>query len=145
MSLPLKEGIIRHCELRLPREENSIKARADLLEPVDRELIMSVMVLGQSVRTVARMTRISPSTLRRRVRRLLSRISSPEFIATARSLHMLNDTQSAVARYHILQGKTMRVTARIMGMPYYKVRKSLAEVVGIAKGMRNISRIYPTS
>ena len=144
MTLPLNESIARHKRLRDLRNDDLLRARCELLAPEDRDLIKAVIIHGQSVEMIARIGHISGSALRKRVRKLLKRIYSDEFIDTARILPLLNPVQSAVAKAHILQGNSIRCIANQMGLSYHTVRKTLTQVRAIIAGLKNLKKNYPS-
>ena len=144
MVLPLNDSIARQKQLRTLRNDDIIAARADLLAPEDRDLIKAVVINGQSAEMIARIAGVRGSTLRKRVRKLLKRINSPDFIDTARILPLLNPTQLAVAKAHILQGKSIRAVASETNLSYHTVRKTLTQVRAIAAGVKNLKKNYPS-
>ncbi|MDY7011735.1 MAG: hypothetical protein SVV80_13440, partial [Planctomycetota bacterium] len=101
----------------------------------DRNLLRAVLIYNQPTKVVAEINRTSPSSVRYRVRKLIERISSPQFVGAARGLMFFNEEQAAVARYYILQGKSLRDTVATTGLPYHSVRKALSEVNGIIDGL----------
>lgn len=113
-----------------------IEARTELLDPEDKNLLRAVLIYNQPTKVVAEINRTRPSSVRYRVRRLIERIGSPQFVGTARSLGLFNAEQTAVARCHILQGKTLQATVATTGLPYHTVRRVLCEINGIIDGLR---------
>jgi len=112
-----------------------IEARTELLDPADRNLLRAVLIYNQPTKVVAEVNRSSPSSVRYRVRRLIARIGSPQFVGAARSLKFFNAEQTAVARCHILQGKSFQDTVATTGLPYHAVRRVLCEVNAIINGL----------
>jgi len=79
------------------------------------------------------------------VRKLIGRIGSPQFIGAARGLRLFNAEQTAVARCHILQGKTLQATVATTGLQYHTVRRVLSEVNGIIDGLTKSREKSPSS
>ncbi len=144
MPLTLKEAYARTRRLRFLRNDEIIEARAALLTPADRDLVRATIIFGQPTSMIAKLGRISPTAVRRRVRSLVKRLGSQQFISAARCMHLLSDAQAAVAKHHLLEGKSLRATARATGMPYHEVRMRLTEIKGIIKGMKNLKENYPS-
>jgi transposase InsO family protein len=126
MPLTLKEHIARIASL-LPQEP-LLWQRAGLLEEIDRELLKSVLLDGLPVSRVSRLMGQPAVLLRRRVRRLLNRLQSPEFLAAARSLPHLDGRQGGLARMILCQGLSLRQAARILHISYFEARTKLMEV-----------------
>ena len=125
-------------------DESVIEARAGLLKPGDRDLLLAALIYNQPAKVIAGLCHISPVTVRRRVWKLVARLGSAEFVDTARSLHLFNPEQEAVARLHIFQGKSLRVIARETSLPYHAIRRLLTEVAWIVEGIRSLKENYPS-
>ena len=121
-----------------------IEARTALLDPEDRNLLRAVLIYNQPTKVIAQINRTSPAAVRHRVRRLIARISSPQFVGAARSLGLFNAEQAAVARCHILQAKSLQATVAATSLPYHTIRRLLTEVAGIIEGVRNLKENYPS-
>lgn len=148
MPLTLKENFFRSTGNRRDKsgflsDQSIIEARTDLLEPDDRNLLRAVLIYNQPTKVVAQVNRTSPSVIRHRIRRLIARISSPQFVSVARSLHLLNDEQFAVVKYHILRGMSFHATAEATSLRYHTIRRVLAEVDGIVAGLVKAEEKYP--
>ena len=149
MPLTLKEGILLfYRDLRdasgFLGDESVVEARAGLLGPEERGLLLAALIYNQPTKVIAELCHIRPATVRRRVWKLIVRIGSAEFVDTARSLHLLNPEQEAVARLHIFQGKSLRAIARETSLPYHSVQRLLAEVAGIVEGVRSLKENHPS-
>jgi DNA-directed RNA polymerase specialized sigma24 family protein len=126
--LTLKDHIARG--MRPEPDEQILLARSALLPPRDQDLVLAVWLHGQPVRMLAGMSRSSPAAIRRRVRLLVRRLHSRDFVAVARLLRRLNPQQVAVARAHFLHGLSQRATARTTNLTYHRTRCLIKEVRG---------------
>ncbi len=149
MPLTLKETCLVSAEnnrdkLGFLNDHAVIKARTELLDPADRNLLRAVLIYNQPAKVVAEINRIRPSAVRYRVRKLIARISSPQFVCAARSMGLFNAEQAHVARCHILQGKSLQATVATTGLPYHTIRRLLTEIAGIIEGVRNLKENYPS-
>ncbi len=117
-----------------------LEARTELLDPADRNLLRAVLIYDQPTNVVAEVNRSNLQTVRYRVRRLIARIGSPQFVGAARSLKFFNAEQTAVARCHILQGKSFQDTVAATGLPYHTVRRVLAEINVIIDGSAKLRK-----
>ena len=148
MPLTLKETVLRSTGNRRDKsgflsEQSVVEARTDLLDPDDRNLLRAVLIYNQPTKMVAQINQASPSVIRHRIRRLIARISSPQFVSVARSLHLLNDEQFTVVKYHILRGMSLQATVEATSLRYHAIRRVLAEVDGIVAGLVKAEEKYP--
>lgn len=125
MPLTLREHIAK-VAIPLP-QETLLLQRAVLLRLVDRELLKSVVFSGLSVSQVSRLTGQPAVVLRRRVRRLIKHLQSPQFLAAARSLPHLDDRQERLARMVLCQGLSLRQAALALHISYFDARIQLME------------------
>ena len=148
MPLTLRENSLRSTGNRRDKsgflsDQSVVEARTDLLDPDDRNLLRAVLIYNQPTKVVAQINRTTLPVIRHRIRRLIARISSQQFVSVARSLHLLNDEQSTVVKYHILQGKSLQATVDATSLQYHTIRRVLAEVDGIVAGLVKAEEKYP--
>jgi len=143
MALSLRESICQAT--RLPRCDDVILGRAELLLPRERLLVEAIVVRGQPVKTVAWMMGVSPRTIRRRVRRLCERMTSPAFLDAARSLHYLQPDDAKLARLHFCGGMSHRQLVRELGLSVHTIRRRLdgirAQIAMITRTRRRPAQI----
>ena len=84
---------------------------ADFLADPDRAILHSIFLHNVQIRTLAASGRTAADTLRKRIRRLLQRISSIEFQFIARNLAVLPPPTRAIAQLCILQGRSISEAA----------------------------------
>ena len=105
-----------------------VLALAEHLAPGDRELVEQVYRHGQALARVARATGTSPHRLNRRLSRILQRMRDPRFhFVLARGALMPREVQ-AVARRVVVEGRSLRATARLTGLSLHRVRQHMATV-----------------
>ncbi|MEX0652662.1 MAG: hypothetical protein WD534_03565 [Phycisphaeraceae bacterium] len=107
--------------------------RAVHLAPADRLLLEQVYRHGLSAAEVARLTRQPTRTLQRRVQRLLTHLADPLFAYVAARLELLPPETHPVAQYAILQGHSLRRTARLTGQSLHRVRQHLDTIRTLAR------------
>jgi DNA-directed RNA polymerase specialized sigma24 family protein len=93
------------------------------LADADRVLLDMLYRDGRPVSDVADLLGRPRHAVRRRVRRLLRRVHSRRFRFALRHAELLPPPVRAVARAHVLQGLTLRQTARRTGLPLHTVRE----------------------
>ena len=104
------------------------------LEPDDEILIDSIFGQGLPVAFIARMSGQSPGRIRRKVKKLVTRMESPMFQFVAGGLDLLPRDVRAVARRHHLWGHSLRQVADGLGLKLHEVRSKLIQVQ-VSKGL----------
>lgn len=102
-----------------------LAARADLLPPEDRALLKAVYERGMPVARLAEL-RGGPAeagTLRRRLRRLVERVLSPEFEFVARHRAGWSAARRRIATAMVLHGLSQRQAAAALGLSPHVVRR----------------------
>ncbi len=163
--LPLSE---HNVDLRraLRRDTAEILTRrAIYLSLDDRTLVHAVYARGATLREVANLTGRCPRALSYRLRALVRRVQSPEFVyviqhtdeflgtappspsdSPANRLPPLPPTVNArIARECILEGKPMRVLARELGLSYHLLRQKHAAIRARALAARRERRAATAS
>ncbi|MBI5722411.1 MAG: hypothetical protein HZA50_00490 [Planctomycetes bacterium] len=138
MPLSLRENI---CEShRLPRDEEVLAGRMELLEPKDKELLEAVIINGQPTRLIASLMNKSPQHIRNRVYRLSRRLASRRFLDAARAMPYLSPADAQLAKLHFCQGVAQRQLARQTGMTIHAVRRSLDRLAAAIATIRSMSK-----
>lgn len=119
---------------RRSRELSEVVVRfASFASASDRALLESVYRDGLTAVQVARMTGERPRTVRRRVRRLVERMTSARFAYVVRHRGSWGARRRAIATACVLHGATMREAAARTGTSLHAVRKELAAVDGMVE------------
>lgn len=138
MPLSLRENI---CEShRLPRDEEVLAGRMELLEQKDRQLLEAVIINGQPTRLIASLMNKTPQHIRNRVYRLSRRLASRKFLDAARALPYLNPADAQLARLHFCQGIAQRQLSQQLGMTIHAIRRSLDRLSARISTIRGMSR-----
>lgn len=80
---------------------------ADFLADSDRAVLHAVFLHNLQIRAIAAASKTSPDVLRKRIRRLLQRITASEFQFLARNIAILPPPTKAIAQLCILQGRSI--------------------------------------
>ena len=131
-------------------------ARARFLLPEDAALVQAVYGEGLSVTAIA--TNLpkrasddhaaedypptcapSPRSVRRRLQRLVTRITSARFLTALDLLDAMPPTRRRVARACVLQGMTMRQAAARLGLSYHSIRRHMDAVSALCDAPRRPS------
>jgi DNA-directed RNA polymerase specialized sigma24 family protein len=138
MPLSLREHICR--ARKIPRNEELLMARAELLLPADRDLVEAVFVHGQSAVSLARLLGVKPRAVRRRVHLLAKRMASRRFMDAARALPYLDEGDAAIAKMAFCQHVSQREIARQAGLTRHEVRRTLDRLTERISMIRRLSR-----
>ncbi len=122
-------------DLRLRRRREAaeiIVQRAELLADEDRGLLEAVYSKGHTVQEVARLLGFShPSQvrkLRKRVRRLVTRVSEPRFVFVMTSRAHWPRSRRRVGEQCMLRGDSMRGAAEHLGLTLHSVRQQCLRI-----------------
>lgn len=108
------------CEQRDHAER--VVQRARYLAPRDEQLIVAVFDRGITPGEAAILLGIRPETARRRIRRLLERMSSRLFTFVLTHLETWEPERQTVARSRFLESRSIRDTTRATGISMHYVR-----------------------
>jgi DNA-directed RNA polymerase specialized sigma24 family protein len=121
---PAEADLTRRRQLRA-RAHGRILARAQALAPADRALVEQVYAQGQSLRQIAQASGVPSDRLQRRLLRLLKRMRTPLFTFVASRGELLPREVQATAERVVLQGQSLRETARQTRQSLYRVRQHM--------------------
>jgi len=125
---------------RLPKDSAVLMARAELLAPGDKELMEAILLRGQTVASVARMTGMSVRAVSNRAKRLAARMTSRRFLDAARALPYLDDEDAKLASMKFCAGMSDRGLAEKTGLSQHVVRRRLDRIAAKISMIRNIQR-----
>jgi DNA-binding CsgD family transcriptional regulator len=100
----------------------------------ERELLMTIFGQGRPTHEVANLMGISTNTLRRRVRKLIARISLPAFAFVALRRGEWPARLRDVATSSIIEGKSLRVTSTELSLSMHTVRTLRQRAMAMARG-----------
>jgi hypothetical protein len=133
MPVSLREAIARSCPLEISDE--LVAGRAALLAKEDRALLEAVWLNDQTCTQVARLARRKRWAVWRKVRKLLERLNSPQFLAAARLLPYLQEPHRSVVQRYFCQGQSLSAVGAATGVGYHETRRILDEVRGVVSAM----------
>jgi predicted DNA-binding protein YlxM (UPF0122 family) len=99
-----------------------LKRQADLLTGVDRTLLTLYIQAGCSFCQLGRLTGMNRSSISRRVRRILRRLSDRTYLACLEGHDRFSDREMDILRDHLIRGLSLAKIARESGLCYYRVR-----------------------
>jgi hypothetical protein len=127
----LEEGTARTT---IERDVSEIlKRRADLLPPDDRALLAVYLEAGTSLSQIARLTGESKSTICRRVRRILRRLTDETYLLCLRHRDRFTRREMALLHDYFIGGLSMRRITRDRHINYYRVRAAVDRARRLAR------------
>ena len=93
-----------------------------------RSLLESVYQRGVSPAALARAAGQDPGVIRRRLKKIIARIGSPEFRFVVGQMHRGPDARQAIAREVLLCGRSQRAAASTLGISVHRVRRELDRI-----------------
>ena len=138
MVVSLKESVLMSG--RLPRSDDLLQARVELLSLEDRALVEAVLLRGQSTRSLSRLMGMTTRGVRDKVNRLTRRMASSQFIDAARSLPHLSPGDAELAKLRFCQGYRLRGLCEHLGLSEHGVRRRLDRVAAEIQAINRITR-----
>lgn len=143
MPISLREDICR--VRRVPLDTDVLLGRAELLLADDRRLLDAVLVRGQTIKTLAELMGVSKRRLGNRIRKLIARLSSRDFLLAARVLSYLPREDAMVAQLRYCAGLSERKLASRLGVSSYAVRRRLDRIEAQIVTIRRLRRVGGSS
>ncbi|HSV98586.1 MAG TPA: hypothetical protein VLI39_00330 [Sedimentisphaerales bacterium] len=105
-----------------PDGADLLRRQADWLTGVDRTLLTLYIQAGCSFQQIGRLTGMNRSSISRRIRKILRRLSDRTYLACLASRDRFSDQEMDVLRDHLIRGLSLARIARDSGLRYYRVR-----------------------
>lgn len=125
------------CDLRRrfrAEQVDLVLRRATDLATPDRLLLESMLRDGYTTKRLASLSSQSVRTLRRRAKRLIQRLASPEFMFVVRHRDAWPTTRRRVADACIVEGRSMKLAARTLRLSFHSVRRQMETIAGLFEG-----------
>lgn len=110
-----------------------LKQQADLLTGVDRTLLMMYIQTGCSFHQLGRLTGMNRSSVGRRIRRMIQRLSDGTYAACRENRSDFSDLEMAVVRDHFIRGLSLTRICRDHKLCYYRARVIVAKARAAAR------------
>ncbi len=110
---------------------DQLVALADSLPRAERELIEAVYVDGRSMSELARLARVTPRTMQRRVQRIRKRTQSHYFRYFALQGYRLPADVRPVGQRLLLEGLSLRATATLTRLTLHEVRQRQTRLLAL--------------
>ena len=101
----------------------SLRIRADILTGSDRAIMKAYLETGSTFVQIARIARVSETTIARRIHKLSHRLLDGHYVICLRHKRILTPLELAIARDHFLQGISQKNIAYKRKISVYRIRK----------------------
>jgi len=121
---------------RTPAHRDSVdflKQQADLLTGVDRALLTMYIEAGCSFHQLARLTGRNRSSVGRRIRRIVQRLSDPTYALCLENRAAFDDLELAVIRDRFIRGLSVQRICRDHCLCYYRARVIVEKAKRVAR------------
>jgi len=120
-----------------------LKQQADLLAGVDRTLLTLYIGSGCNFYQLGRLTGMNRSSVSRRIRGILRRLSDQTYLACLESPSGFSDLEMDVLRDHFIRGLSLAKIARDAGLAYYRVRAIVEKAREVASSRAKAPQASP--
>ena len=121
---------LQHCAMPRPSETRLrnrniaeiLQHRTVLLDEEERALMRMHLESGQSVRRIARLIGMNPTTISRRIRKIAKRLLDPTYLACMAHKTEFSPLERAIIRDHFVRGLSIAAISRKYDVTYYCAR-----------------------
>ncbi len=101
-------------------------ARVDML-PADQKAIVTLFLNGRDFRMLAKNAGVNEATVARRLRKIVSRIISDDFLA-ALSQDDMSEEKTEIIRDYFVKGLSVKTISQKTGLSRYRVSKTIRQL-----------------
>jgi len=127
----------RHRAVARRDDTDLLRRHADWLTGVDRTLLTLYLQAGCSFQQLGRLTGMNRSSVCRRIRKILRRLSDRTYLTCLASRDRFSDQEIEVLRDHLIRGLSLARIARDSGLRYYRVRAILDKAKDLSQPARS--------
>ena len=110
-----------------------LRMRAQLLDTEDRALASTFLESGVSLYQLARLSGTSMSTMARRIRRIVQRLSDETYSLCVKSRHCFTDLDLEIVCDHFVRGLSAKRISRERNISYYSARTTIEKARRFAR------------
>ena len=110
-----------------------LRMRAQLLDTEDRALAITFLESGVSLYQLARLSGTSMSTMARRIRRIVQRLSDETYSVCVKSRHCFTDLDLEIVCDHFVRGLSAKRISRERNISYYSARTTIEKARRFAR------------
>ena len=118
---------------------DEILGQSAALAPEDGALLRAVFLDHKPMTELAALTRMPVRAVRRHVRELVRRVTSPEFAFVVRHSHAWPEQRRRVAQAVVVMGKSYRQTGWDLGLSLHAVRCHSASVYAMCEAAKHLA------
>ncbi len=115
--------------------------RASVLIDTDRTIMQMYFERGASMCSIAELMGVSTSSIARRIKAIVRRLTGDTYRRYVRNEHRLSPDDLEIARDHFIRGLSMRAIARKRQCSFYSIRQSVQRIKHTTKDPPDRSEI----
>ncbi len=115
-----------------------LRPLADLLVGDDRTLLRMYIQAGCSFQQLARLAGRNRSSVGRRIRRIIRRLSDPTYTLCLDDCWGFSDLERTIIRDHFIRGLSLTQIGRDYGLCYYRVRVIVEKARQVARSQEGM-------
>ena len=109
-----------------------LRQQVDLLTGVDRTLLTMYLQAGCSCHQLGRLTGMNRSSVGRRIRRMIRRLSDPTYILCLENGSIFSEREMAVIRDYFIRGMSLLRICETHALCYYRARAIVEKARSVA-------------
>jgi hypothetical protein len=113
-----------------------LRMRAQLLDAEDRALATTFLESGVSLYQLARLSGTSMSTIARRMRRIVQRLSDETYSLCVKSRHCFTELELEIVCDHFVRGLSARRISRERNVSYYSALTTIEKARRFARSRK---------
>ncbi len=114
--------------LHLAEEMQLLQRRAEILNAVDRTLVLMYLEKGSCFSEIARVAGLNEANVARRIHKLIARLLDGKYITCLRHRTQLGKLNLAIAKDRLIEGLSVRQIAAKRWTTVYRVRRGLLKI-----------------
>jgi len=112
----------------LRNQIEKLRHRVDLLDGKDKVLMQMYLEKGSSYCQLAKLMDVYPSTVVRRIRKIVKRLVSGKYIVCLKNRELFNDFEMMVAKKYFLNGYSIKKIATDDEHSFYQVYQAIGRI-----------------
>lgn len=112
----------------LQEQLDTIRSRLYLLSGIDKRILSMYLVNGISYRQIALLHGVKTSSISRKIRRLIPKLTEGIFISCLKNPGQFTQAEIIIARDYFIRGFSIKKIAGKRKVSFYKIRQILAEI-----------------
>lgn len=115
----------------LRNQIENLRHRVDLLDGKDKVLMKMYLEKASSYCQLAKLMDVCPSTVVRRIRKIVKRLVSGKYITCLRNRNLFDDFEMMVAKHYFINGYSIEKIAANDDCSFYRAYKTIGRIKNV--------------